>query len=70
MSGPVTMSAPPPLLIHSMFNARIDRKSIFIPLSYKKTMSESQIVEEEALADTGASGRFIDNTYARIHKLP
>jgi len=48
----------------------IDKKSIYIPISFK-TASTSQIVEkEEALANTGASGRFIDEAYTRKLRIP
>ncbi|KAF9551572.1 hypothetical protein CPC08DRAFT_619995, partial [Agrocybe pediades] len=40
-----------------------------IPILFKTT-GTSQIVEEEALADTGASGRFMDEEYRRRMKIP
>jgi hypothetical protein len=50
--------------------ARIDRKSIYIPLSFKPIKTESRTVEEDALADTGASGKFIDERYSKKLGLP
>jgi len=68
--GPASTAVTPSLSISHVLVAHIDKKSIYIPISFK-TASTSQTVEkEEALADTGASGRFIDETYARKLRIP
>ena len=48
----------------------IDRKSIYIPISFKATGTFQTVEKEEALADTGASGRIIDETYTRKLQIP
>jgi len=63
------MAVTPSLSISHVLVARIDKKSIYILISFK-TASTSQTVEkEEALADTGASGRFIDEMYTQKLRL-
>jgi len=48
--------------------AEIDRKSIYIFISFR-TKNGSLSVKKKALADTGATGLFIDERYARYLKL-
>ena len=68
--GPASTAVTPSLSISHVLVARIDKKSIYIPISFK-TASTSQTVEkEEALADTGASGRFIDKAYTQKLRIP
>ena len=63
------MTSPPiRLAIHRTFLAEIDRKSIYIFISFR-TKNGSLSVKKKALADTGATGLFIDERYARYLKL-
>jgi hypothetical protein len=52
----------------SVVTARLDRKSIYIPLSLQ-LQGNSKIISDEALGDTGATGNFIDNDYVQNKQI-
>jgi len=68
--GPVSMAVTPSLSILHVLVAHIDKKSIYTLISFKTTSTSQTVENKEALADTRASGRFIDKTYAWKFQLP
>ena len=65
---PASTSASPYLDIHSVLVARVDNKSISIPVALEQ--SEHKTVETLALIDSGAGGQFIDQKFVQKHRLP
>jgi len=62
------MSASPYLDIHSVLVAKVDNKSISIPIALEQ--SEQETVETSALIDSGAGGQFINQNFVQKHQLP
>ena len=58
----------PCLDIYSVTIARIELNSLLIPISINRT--EKETVEESALIDSGAGGRFMDKEYAKKMGFP
>jgi len=65
------MSVSPLILnIHNVFVAKINNKTISLPISFPtKRLDEEKIVEEKGLLDSGAGGEFINQNYARQKNL-
>ena len=65
----VSTSTPlsPPICIQTMFSGAINKNSLTIPLKIK---TEEETVETNALLDSGAGGKFIDQNYAKTLNLP
>ena len=62
------MSTPlSPIRIQTMFSGLINKNSLSIPLKIK---TETETVETQALLDSGAEGKFIDQNYAKILNQP
>ena len=64
------VSTSTPLLticIQTLFSGTINENSLSIPLKIK---TGSEIVENQALLDSGAGGEFIDQNYAKNLNLP
>ena len=55
-------------MIHQVFFAELNRKTIYIKINIQNR-NGSLNVDETALADTGASGLFIDKRYANYMNL-
>ncbi|KDR74279.1 hypothetical protein GALMADRAFT_71012, partial [Galerina marginata CBS 339.88] len=52
--------------IHSVFMAKIENKSISLPMTISiPNQNDSETVETSALLDSGAGGKFIDQNYVR-----
>jgi len=63
-------SVSPCLAIHSVLIGSIENKSISVPVSFSIGSKVSQqIVATNALVNSGAGGKFIDQNYSRKHKL-
>ena len=63
-------SVSPCLAIHSVLIGSIENKSISVPVSFSVGSKVSQqIVATNALVDSGAGGKFINQNYSRKHKL-
>ena len=50
-----------------MFSGLINKNSLSIPLKIK---TETETIETQALLDSGAGGKFIDQNYAKILNQP
>ena len=55
------------ICIQTLFSGALNRNSLSIPL---KIETGSEIVENQALLDSGAGGEFIDQNYAKTLNLP
>ena len=55
------------ICIQTLFSGTINKNSLSIPLKIK---TESEIVETQALLDSGAGGKFIDQNYTKTLHLP
>ena len=55
------------ICIQTIFSGTINKNSLSIPLKIK---TESKIVENQALLDSGSGGEFIDQNYAKTLNLP
>ena len=65
------MSVSPYLDIYSVLVGTIERQSITIPIRFPTSLKKDRkIIDEHALIDCGAGGRFIDQNYARKLNLP
>ena len=65
------MSVSPYLDIYSVLVGTIERQSITIPIRFPTgPKKDRKIIDEHALIDCGAGGRFIDQNYARKLNLP
>jgi len=62
---PASTSASPYLDIHSVLVAKVNNKSISIPIALEQ--SEQETVETLALIDSGAGGQFIDQNFVQKH---
>ena len=61
------MSTPLSICIQSLFSGKINKNSLSIPLKVK---TESETVETNALLDSRAGGKFIDQNYIKTLNLP
>ena len=55
------------ICIQTLFSGMINKNSLSIPLKIK---TGSEIIENQALLDSGAGGEFIDQNYAKTLNLP
>ena len=53
------------ICIQTIFSGLINKNSLSIPLKIK---TEAEIVETQALLDSGAGGKFINQNYAKTLK--
>ena len=65
---PASTSASSYLDIHSVLVAKINNKSISIPIALEQ--SEQETIETLALIDSRAGGQFIDQNFVQKHRLP
>ena len=56
-----------PICIQTIFSGSINKNSLTIPL---KIRTEKETIEANALLDSGAGGKFIDQNYAKTLNLP
>ena len=55
------------ICIQTLFSGALNKNSLSIPLKIK---TGSEIVENQALLDSGGGGKFIDQNYAKTLNLP
>ena len=66
MRGTGLTSVSPILILHSVLIGKVNDESFNIPISFPIVQNDKQkIAETEALIDSGAGGKFIDQNYAR-----
>jgi len=64
-------SVSPILVLHSVLTGQVNDESFNVPISFPVVQNDKQkIAEVQALIDSGAGGKFIDQNYARSLDLP